>query len=295
MSVLGEGGAGAGAERGLCAQGAQPLPAALEQRLAAVHDELLRLERVLVAFSGGVDSSLLLALAQRALGRSAAGVIAVSPSLAARELEDARHTASAIGARLIEVSTDELSDPAYAANDATRCYHCKRTLFLAMQRLGREMKVEHLVFGEIVDDLAEDRPGARAAREFSVHAPLCEAGMTKEDVRRAAHALGLGAADKPSAPCLASRLPRGTRVTRERLARVEAAEAALHDLGWRQLRVRDHAPKARVEIGAEEFERARAQQDEIARCMRAAGFEHTEVALYAPPARLFAAPGARGR
>ncbi|HVS17608.1 MAG TPA: ATP-dependent sacrificial sulfur transferase LarE, partial [Planctomycetota bacterium] len=213
--------------------------AAWEARCAALRARLGAFESLAVAFSGGVDSSVLAHAAQRALGPRAVAVVADSASLARRELESARATAAAIGIELVELATREFADERYLANDGQRCYHCKRALFDAMGAWAERSGVRDLAFGEIADDLLDDRPGRRAAREARVHAPLAECGFTKHDVRRWAREHALPVATKPAAPCLASRLPVGTRVTRERLARIERAEEARHELGVAVLRGRD--------------------------------------------------------
>jgi len=254
------------------------------ERKAALLQGLARFERLAVAFSGGVDSSVLLHAACLALGDRAVGVIADSPSLPRRELEAARSTAAALGARLVVLATDELSDPGYRANAGERCYHCKRTLFTAMRAWAQREGVADLAFGEIADDLLDQRPGRRAAGEAHVHAPLREAGFGKHDVRRWAGEHALPVADKPASACLASRLPLGTPVTRARLARVERAEGALADLGLRVLRVRDHGRQARVEVGRGELERARALGPALEQALHAAGFLEWELGLYVPPA-----------
>jgi uncharacterized protein len=210
-------------------------------------------------------------------------VIADSPSLPRRELAAARELARALGARLEVLATGELDDARYASNGPDRCYHCKRTLFEAMAPWARAQGFAALALGEIADDALDHRPGSAAARERGVLAPLAEAGFGKRDVRRYAREHGLAVADKPASACLASRLPGGTRVTRERLARVEAAEDALHDLGFAQVRVRDHGRLARVEVGRTELARARELERELSAALAAHGF--TEVALepYVPP------------
>ena len=236
-----------------------------------------------MAFSGGVDSGVLLAAARAVLGEGAYGVIADSPSLARSELASARATAAAIGAPLVVVRTDELDDPDYRANAGQRCYHCKRALFDAMQTWARAEGVRDLAFGEIADDLLEERPGRRAAREARVHAPLAEAGFSKEDVRRWAREHGLHVAEKPASACLASRLPLGTEVTRARLARVERAEDALRDLGLEVLRVRDLGARARLEVGRGELERARTLAGAIATALAQAGFDGYALEPYLSP------------
>jgi uncharacterized protein len=254
-------------------------------RAEALRARLAGFESLGVAFSGGVDSSVLAHAAHAVLGARATALIADSPSLARRELRAARATAESIGIELVELATDELALSDYRRNDGARCYHCKRTLFAAMQRWAAARGVRDLAFGEILDDLRDDRPGARAAREARVHAPLAECGFDKAGVREYARAHGLAVAEKPAAPCLASRLPRGTTVTREGLARIERAEAGLAELGLRVLRVRDHGARARVEVGADELVRARELAGEMARALAAAGFAAFELAPYVEPAR----------
>ena len=256
-----------------------------EDRLDRLRARLSSLERVAVAFSGGVDSSALLHAARVALGEGAVGVIADSPSLPRSELELARETARAIGARLEVIATDEMEDERYRANSGDRCYFCKSALFRAMEPWARAQGFRALAFGEIADDLLDVRPGARAAREFGVVAPLSEAGFTKEDVRRYAREAGLEVFDKPASACLASRLPVGTVVTRERLARIERCEDAVRALGFRQVRVRDHGERARLELGEDEVDRARTSWDRLAAALRQEGFEHADLAAYVPPAR----------
>lgn len=257
--------------------------ARFEDRRRALLEDLRALGSVAVAFSGGVDSSVLLHAARAALAERALGVIADSPSLARRELAEARRVAAAIGVRLVEVRTDELADPRYVANRGDRCYFCKVALFEAARRVARAEGIAALAFGEIADDRLEDRPGARAAAERGVRAPLAEAGFTKGDVRRYAREARLPVATKPAGACLASRVPPGTAVTRRRLAQVERAEDALHDLGLRQLRVRHRGERARVEVGAGERALARDLAPAIARALAAAGYESFELATYVPP------------
>lgn len=256
------------------------------ERCTRLFESLDCLPSVAIAFSGGVDSSVLLHAAHARLGERALGVIADSASLPRAELEAARKIARAIGVELVEVATDELANSRYQENAGDRCYFCKHALFEALDELCRARKITHQAFGEISDDLALLRHGSRAAREFGVLAPLSAADFSKEDVRRYAREHGLASADKPASACLASRLPSGTRVTRERLARVESAEASLGRLGFRVLRVRDHAPLARVEVGEDEFERAHSLHAAIFERLSALGFERIELALYRAPAAI---------
>jgi uncharacterized protein len=209
-----------------------------------------------VAYSGGVDSALLLAEASRVLGADACGVIADSPSLPRAELADALALAREAGLAVRVVRTRELSRDAYRANGPDRCYHCKTELFEALIGIAREESWDTIAYGAVADDLGDVRPGMDAARERGIRAPLLEVGIGKREVRALARGLGLRAWDKPQAACLASRIPHGTEVTAERLARVEEAEGWLRrELGLRVLRVRLAGAGARIEVAPPEIER----------------------------------------
>ncbi len=253
-----------------------------ERRWADLRSQLGGLDGLLVAFSGGVDSAVLLQAAVVVLGVRAVGVIADSPSLPRAELNQARELAVAMGARLRVVRTQELEQEGYLANDGDRCFHCKNALFEAMVRVGQEEGIAHLAFGEIVEDRLDDRPGARAATRWQVLAPLSGAGLGKEDVRRRARELGLEVWDKPASACLASRIPVGTRVTADLLAQVERAEAGLRELGLRELRVRHKGTQARLELGEEDWKRGRGMQSQIEARLASSGFERVEWARYVP-------------
>jgi len=254
-----------------------------QARLERLDSELIALGRVAVAFSGGVDSAALLHAARRVLGEGAAAVIADSPSLPRAELIEARALAARMDVPLVELRTDELENPGYVANTGDRCYYCKSALFEEMRTWASSAGYAALAFGEITDDLLDDRPGARAAREFEVRAPLRDAGFDKQDVRRYAREAGLAVADKPASACLASRLPIGTEVTPERLATVERAEALVRERGYRVLRVRHHGQHALLEVGEDEIVRARGERTELDAALASCGFETTELGVYISP------------
>lgn len=238
---------------------------------------------LLVAYSGGVDSSVLLHAAARVLGPRVVALIGDSPSLPRRELDEAEAFAAGLGIRLERLGTDEFEHEGYRANDGQRCYFCRHALFRAMEGWAAAHGFTTLAYGEITDDLADHRPGRRAAVELAVRAPLREAGFSKDEVRRYARAHGLIVAEKPAAACLASRLPPGTTVTRERLARIEAAEEALRPFAFGLLRVRDHGARARIEVEDAQLARAHTHADELRARLAPLGFHALEIAAYARP------------
>lgn len=211
----------------------------------------------LVAYSGGVDSVLLAVVAREVLGDQMLAAIADSASLPRAELAEARELAGRFDFPLEVMATREFENSEYTSNPANRCYFCKQELFTHLEPLARARGLAVIAYGENVSDLSDTRPGAKAAREFAVRAPLVEAGLAKVDVREISRRLGLPTADKPQMPCLSSRVPHGEEVTRGKLAMIEEAEGVLRGMGFHEVRVRHHegGPRARVEVGVDEIAR----------------------------------------
>src|SRR5438034_4654236 len=227
------------------------LPAELVSRRDRLLEILRELGSVAVAFSGGIDSTVVAKAAALALGGRAVAVTADSPSVPRAEIADARRLADEIGIKHEVVTTEEFDDPDYVRNDGTRCYYCKSELYSRIETLLPELGVKAICSGANLDDMGDYRPGLKAAAEHAVRHPLQEAGFSKEDVRALARAWGLPTWDKPASPCLSSRLAPGVEVTRERTARVEAAELYLRSLGYRECRDRWHEGwLARIEVPA---------------------------------------------
>ena len=220
------------------------------EKLRALEARLAQSGKLLVAYSGGVDSAFLAAVAHRVLGDRMLAVLADSPSLARRDMQQAKDFAATHDIPLRVIQTEELDKPEYQKNDANRCFHCKTELFTGMEALGVKLGFRQIAYGMNADDTRDYRPGQRAAQQHEVLAPLADAGMTKADVRTLARAAGYTLWDRPAAPCLSSRVEYGREVTREVLEQVEAAEEAVRALGFREFRVRHHGNLARVEIAA---------------------------------------------
>jgi uncharacterized protein len=233
-----------------------PIPSELHQKEALLRESLRKAERLLVAFSGGVDSSYLAFAAHRELGDDALAVTAVSPSYPRSHREVAERVVADFGIPHRFVDTDEMANPDYRANAPDRCYHCKTELFRVMGELRERLGFRTVAYGVNLDDTGDYRPGHRAADERGVLSPFLEAGLSKADIRALSRAAGLPTADLPASACLSSRLPYGTEVTPERLLQVERGEEALRELGFRQLRLRHHGDVARIEIDPAELPRA---------------------------------------
>jgi len=216
-------------------------------------------ERVLVAFSAGVDSTFLLKAAQMALGARAIALTASSPTVPPGELEAAKNFAASLGCRHIIVHSRELDNPSFAANPVNRCFFCKDELYRISRAEADKLGVQTIVDGTNLDDLTDHRPGLKAADQWGVRHPLVEAQMTKQDIRRYSRELGLPTWDKPSSPCLSSRFPYGTAIDLERLRKVGACEVFMKELGFREFRVRYHGDLARIEVAQDELDRAFAQ------------------------------------
>ena len=239
------------------------------------------LESVLVAYSGGVDSALLLKVACDVLGTRAFGVIASSPAYAAEETEEALAVAGQMGIPVMTLETHELEDERYVANDFNRCYFCKTELFTRLEPLAKQYNLRHIAYGVNKDDDGDFRPGQRAAREFSVRGPLKEAGMGKREIRAVARLLGVPVWDKPAMACFSSRIPYGNKVDVATLQMIYQAEKLLRDLGFRQVRVRHHDKIARIEV--ERTELPRLLEDQTSRIvtdgLRKIGYMYVTVDL----------------
>jgi uncharacterized protein len=257
----------------------EPLRLASRPALEALRRQVGGFGRVLIAFSGGVDSTFLLAVAREVLGDGVLALTTHSPSVPEAERVEARALAARLGVRHIEVASGEVDDPAYAANTDQRCYFCKGELYRRCREVATREGISAIADGYNADDRRDHRPGHRAAEEAGVFSPLAAAGLGKPSIRAWSEAFGLPTWDKPQLACLASRIPYGTAVTPERLAQVERAEAAVRALGLRTFRVRHHGEVGRLEVAAEELAGAFALRERLVAALKQAGFRSAALDL----------------
>lgn len=251
----------------------------MKSKLRNLQKTLSGMRSVLVAYSGGVDSTFLLKVAHDVLGKKVVAVTALSPTYPRTEMGVAKEMAEALGVRHAAVVTDELSNPIFTGNPVDRCYWCKKELFSKLTVLAEELGLKHVLDGSNRDDTNDFRPGMRAAKEFGVRSPLMEAGLGKEEIRRLSKEMGIKTWDKPALACLASRFPHGTEITVERMSLIDEAEGFLRGLGITQVRVRHHGDIARIEVRVDEMGRLtrKGARRKMIRKLRGLGYRYVTV------------------
>ena len=255
------------------------IDSALREKYESIRASIRGMRRVIIAFSGGVDSSLVAYIANQELGEDALAVTSASSSLKRNDLQLTRELAQKWSLRHHVIVTDELQKKAYRANPISRCFHCKTSLYTSLEALAKELGYNIVLNGTNVDDLGDHRPGLIAAKNFDVRSPLCEAGMPKTDIRALATFLGMDNADKPQAACLSSRVPYGSHITEAILNQIERAENVLEEFGLRQFRVRHHDDVARLEVDKSEMSNVLAHADEIQAQIKACGYRFVALEL----------------
>ncbi len=257
------------------------LPQLLQTKVDRLYDQLQDYEKVIVAFSGGVDSTFLAEAAQNALGENALAVTAISDSYPIREMHAAQDIAKQIGIRLETVHTKELDLEGYASNPTNRCFFCKTELFDRLRSIAEKYDVGIIIYGAIPDDVGDHRPGMDAAKKMGIQAPLIDVDLTKAEIREISKEWQLPTWDKPAFACLSSRFPYGMRITKKLLRQVDAAEQFLYDLGIRQFRVRHHGEFARIELDAEEINllRQKETRNRVNLHFKQLGYEHVTLDL----------------
>ena len=258
---------------------AQVVSMSLDEKLERLKSIISGCESAVIAFSGGVDSSLVCAVAREVLGDRAVAVTAVSPTYPPGEIEMAKEVAKRVDIKHLIIETNELDDPKFVSNPVDRCYFCKSELLGKLDEIRKKLGFKKILDGTNYDDLSDFRPGSRALGEFEVVTPLALAGLGKEEVRQLAADYGLPNADKPANPCLASRIPFGSMITSEKLKRIAGAESFLRSLGFKVVRVRDHGDLARVEVGKFELERAFNLGGEIVENLKRLGYRFVTIDL----------------